>query len=446
MTQATQKFIELPSHKGALDISVPLALVMAASFLPYINLGPLSVPSQVQPWAALFAWTWVVIRATRTGLHLTTIQWTLLIFAVWFMVYVYAGDGFDLQTYFRRSAAFFLSAGIFLAARYLTPATLWRALKMTLPLWFSFAALRYVSPSTYFDLVTPLVPTVVNSSARGSSSLAPEATDFGFTMAFMLVLCLITRRRLQEEGDEPAKWPVVAAIASALISQSGTGYFGLALVGLIYFATRGSGTRGKFGRCVLAIGITVPMVIAIRSMPPTGIRGIDLLITAFRAPGELMDTTVSYRVAHNYVGLLGMMDSGLQGYGAGSFINEAPNIYATHSLSSFFNLNEYYGASVLATLSQSPISQFGVIMLEFGIVGVVYLLVLFTFAFRSRVPYKTLAVAILLVTWLNSFPVGWPPFWVLIGMMMSPHFVSKPLTEAGNELQVQTTTRSPGKR
>lgn len=409
-------------HKDSRDVNMPLAAVMALSFLPYLNLGPLSLPSQVQPWAALLAWLWVAVRAARHGLHLTGIQWTLILFAIWFMVYVYAGDGFDLETYFRRSAAFLLSAGIFLAARYLTPATLWRALKVTLPLWLAFAVLRYVSPGTYFDIVTPLVPTVVNSTARGTSSLAPEATDFGFTMAVMLVLCMITRQRLREQGEKAEQWPLWVAIVCALLSQSGTGYFGLALVGLIYFATRSKSKNTSFGRVVLAFTVAVPTVLLIRSLPPTGIRGIDLLITAFRSPGDLMDTTVSYRIAHNYVGYLGMIDSDFQGFGAGSFINEAPTIYSLHSLSSFFNLNEYYGASVLATLSQSPISQFGVIMLEFGIVGVVYIIILFTFALRSQIPYRAIAVALLITTWLNSFPIGWPPFWVLIGVMMSPHF------------------------
>lgn len=422
MARATRSLIEPGEVNASRGLSISLAVVMAACFLPYLNVGPFSVPSQVQPWAAILAWLWVGGRALRAGVRISALQWTLLIFALWFMVYVYAGEGFDLQIYFRRSAAFLLSAGIFLAGQYLTPVTLWRALKWTLPIWLAFALLRYVSPSTYFALVTPLVPTVVNSAARGSSSLAPEATDFGFTMVMMVVLCMITRRCLRDQGITAEMWPLVFAVAAALLSQSGTGYFGLALIGVLYVATAPPGHYGKAGRYLAALLIAAAAYVVLGSLTASGVRGVDLLSTSVQTPGELMDTTFSYRVAHNLVGYLGMLDSNLLGYGAGSFVTEAPAVYASHAVGSVLGLNSYYGSSVPATLSQSPVSQFAVIMLEFGVIGVVYVVVLFAFAIRSRVPFKTIAVVILALTWLNSFPVAWPPFWVLIAVMMSPHF------------------------
>jgi hypothetical protein len=425
LARATRSLIEPGEVNTSHELSIPLVVVMAACFLPYINLGPLSVSSQVQPWAAILAWLWVGLKVLRTGLRVSAVQWTLLIFALWFMVYVYAGEGFNLEIYFRRSAAFLLSAGIFLAGQYLTPSTLWRALKLTLPLWLAFALLRYVSSSAYFALVTPLVPTVVNSAARGSSSLAPEATDFGFTMVIMVVLCMITRHRLREEGMAAEKWPLVVAIVSALLSQSGTGYFGLALIGVLYAATRPPGRYGAAGRYLAAALVAVPAYLVLGSLTASGVRGVDLLSTSVQTPGELMDTTFSYRVAHNVVGYLGMLDSDLLGYGAGSFVSEAPAVYARHAVGSILSLNSYYGSAVPATLSQSPVSQFAVIMLEFGIIGVIYVVVLFAFAIRSRVPFKAIAVVILALTWLNSFPVAWPPFWVLIGVLMSPYFHAK---------------------
>jgi hypothetical protein len=437
LTRAMRSLIKPEEGNASLQLSLPLAVVMAVCFLPYLNLGPLSVPSQVQPWAALFCWLWVAVKALTTGLRVSALQWTLVIFALLFMFDVYGGEGFDLQVYFRRSAAFLLSAGIFLAAQYLTPATLWRALKLTLPLWLLFAALRYAIPTLYYALVTPLVPTVVVSDTRGTSSLAPEATDFGFTMAFMVVLCMIARRRLQEEGAPAEKWPLVFAIASALLSQSGTGYIGLALIGGLYLATRPSGRYGPVGRALTGALVAVPALLALDSLSSSGIRGVDLLSTAIRSPGDLLNTTVSYRVAHNIVGFLGMLDTNLRGYGAGSFVSEAPDVYARHSLGRVLGLNEYYGAAVPATLSQSPVSEFAVIMLEFGIIGVIYLFILFVFAMRSRIPFKAIAVAILLVAWLNSFPAGWPPFWVMIGLMMSPHFTSRTIDGNTDDADVE---------
>jgi hypothetical protein len=402
--------------------------------LPYLNFGPLSAPSQVQPWAALAAWLWVAVKAVTTGLRVTGMQWLLLAFSVWFMLDVYGGEGFDLQTYFRRSAALLLSAGIFLACQYLTPAALWRALKLTLPIWLAFAALRYVSEDAYFSIVTPLVPTVVRSAARGSSSLAPEATDFGFTMAFMVVLCMIARYRLREEGVRPERWPLLAAVAATLLSQSGSGYLTLALIGAIHLLTSPSVRYGVVGRLLLSAVVVVPAVMVLDSLSSSGIRGIDLVSTAIRAPGDLMDTTASYRVAHSVVGFFGMLDSNLAGYGAGAFVNEATEVYHRHSVGNLLGLQGYYAYEVPAGLSNSPVSQFAVFMLDFGLIGVIYLVALGIFALRSRIPWKGIAVAVLFVAWFNSFPAGWPPFWLMIGIMMSPHFVSRRLTGDGGPM------------
>lgn len=406
-----------------LSSGTSLVIVVALCLLPYLNFGPLSAPSQVQPWAALLAWLWVAFKALTTGLRITGMQWLLLVFAVWFMLDVYGGEGFDLQTYFRRSAAFLLSAGIFLACQYLTPSGLWRALKLTLPLWLAFAVMRYVSEDAYFSVVAPLVPTVVRSAARGSSSLAPEATDFGFTMVFMLVLCMIARRRLREEGNG-SRWPLLVAVAATLLSQSGSGYLALALVGVLYLVFKPSARFGVLGRIFTTAVIAGPVILVLDSLTSSGVRGIDLLSTAIQSPSELMDTTVSYRVAHSLVGLFGLLDSNLAGYGAGAFVNEATAVYHRHSVGNLLGLQGYYAYEVPAGLSNSPVSQFAVFMLDFGIIGVIYLVALAVFALRSRIPWKPIAVAMLFVAWFNSFPAGWPPFWLMIGIMMSPHFIS----------------------
>ena len=407
---------------AALSSSTSLVIVVALCLLPYLNFGPLSAPSQVQPWAALLAWLWVAFKALTSGLRITGMQWLLLAFAVWFMLDVYGGEGFDLQTYFRRSAAFLLSTGIFLACQYLTPAALWRALKLTLPLWLTFAVLRYVSEDAYFSIVTPLVPTVVRSAARGSSSLAPEATDFGFTMAFMLVLCMIARYRLREEGAHVERWPLLVAVVATLLSQSGSGYLALALIGALYLVFKPAARFGAMGRIFATAAIAAPVILVLGSLTSSGVRGIDLLSTAIQSPSELMDTTVSYRVAHNVVGFFGLVDSNLAGYGAGAFVNEATEVYHRYSVRDVLGLSGYYADSVPLTLSQSPVSQFAVIIFDLGVVGLIYLVMLFAFAIRSQIPYRAIAVAMLFVSWFNSFPAGWPPFWVLVGVLMSPHF------------------------
>jgi len=404
-------------------VNLPLVVVVVICLLPYVNLGPFSAPSQVQPWAAVLAWLWVAFRAIRSGLRISAVQWALLLFALYFSVRVYGGEGFDLLVYLRRSATFLLSAGIFLAGQYLTPATLWRALKVTLPIWLVFGVLRYINATIYYALVSPLVPTVVVSNFRGSSSLAPEATDFGFTMVAMVVLCMITRRCLTQEGIHAEKWPLAAAIVSALLSLSGTGYIGLAVVGLIYVLTGPAGRFITIGRSLFAALVAICAVMIISLVPSGTIRGIDLLKTAIQDPIALMGTSFSYRVVHLVVGVLGLVDSGFWGYGAGSFVNEAPDIYYMHRLGSVFGLVGHYAVEVPVTLGQAPLAQFALISLEFGVIGILYLILVFGFAIRSRIPFKSVAVALVFLAWLQSFPAGWPPFWIIIGIMMSPHFV-----------------------
>lgn len=406
-------------------VDLPLVAIMVACFLPYINIGPLAAPSQIQPWAGILAWLFVGSRFLTSGLRISGVQCMLLLFAVYFMIDVYEGEGFDPSTYLRRSSAYLLSAGIFLAAQYLTPATLWRALKLTIPIWFAFGALRYINSTIYYSLVTPLVPTVVVSDARGTSSLAPEATDFGFTMVVVVVLCMITRRRLTQEGIQAEKWPLVTAVLSVLLSLSGLGYLGLAMVGAVYVLTGPAGKYGWIGRSLLAALMAMCTVTILSLLPSQTVRGIELLRLAIRDPIALMDTTTSYRVVHSVVGVFGIVDSGYWGFGAGSFGSEAVSVYYRHHLGNLFGLRGHYAANVPASLSNTPSSQVAIILLEFGVIGVLYLALVFGFAMRSRIPFKTIAVAVLVLAWLGSFPAAWPLFWVVIGLMMSPHFIAQ---------------------
>lgn len=406
------------------QINRGLVLIAVVCLLPYVGIGPFSAPSQIQPWAGLLAWLWVAYRAMRTGIKITGFQWALLLFATFFMLNVYGGAGFDLAVYLRRSGAYLLSAGIFLACQYLTPATLWVALKLTVPVWLGFGLLRYVDSGTYYAIVTPLVPTVFSSNVRGSSSLAPEATDFGFTMVFIVVLCLITRQRLKQQGRIGEKWPLYGAIASALISLSGTGYIGLAVVGAIHVLSGPAVKFGIIGRTLLAVLFAAATFATLSILPSQSVRGLELIRVAVQDPYSLMNTTTSYRVVHGAVGVLGIKDSEYIGYGAGSFQTEAPGVYYRHHLGEAFNLANHYEQNVPATLRTNPSSHVAVMLLEFGLFAVLYLGLIFTFASRSKIPLKGIAVAVLALAWLGSFPASWPPFWVVIGIMMSPHFAS----------------------
>lgn len=146
------------------------------------------------------------------------------------------------------------------------------------------------------------------------------------------------------------------------------------------------------------------------------------------------------------MGFLGMMDSNLKGYGAGSFLVEAPSVYDRHGLGTALGLQGYYASAVPASLSAWPLSHFAVIVLEYGIVGIIFLIVLFTFAARSKIPHKAIAVTTLIATWVQAFPAAWPLFWVLIGIMMSPHFRSKRSPRTAESAEAIASALPPGTR
>ncbi len=404
-----------PSVAEVRQLNVPLLLITVVGLLPYVQIGPLSAPSQVQPWAALLAWIWVAYRVLKSGLRVSPLQWVVLALSVFFMIYTYGGQGFDFALYLRRTSVYLLGAGTLLASQYLNPVTLWRALKITTPLWLAFGVLRYVSPEIYYTVVKQFVPEVVISANRGTSSLAPEATDFGFTMVFIVVLCLITRHYLAVQGLAAERWPLYFAIISVLLSLSGAGYLGLAVVGAMYAL---NGLRAAF----LVIGAAA--FLTLLAPFASQLRGVQLLYTAIQSPAALIsDTTVSYRVVHATVGALGMVASNFLGYGAGSFKSEAPMIYYQYDLGNVFGLQGWYAYNVPASLMGGyGSSQIATILLEFGVLGLLYLTLVYGFAVQSRMRFKAIAIAILILAWAGSFTVAWPPFWILLGTMISPYF------------------------
>lgn len=421
-------------HHGARYSAVPqvqfnligFGLLTAATFLccmPYLVFGPIAAPSQVQPWAALLCWLFIVQRVLTQELRINNLHIMLGAFAVWFLLYVYQPGQVGLDYYLRKSASFLISWSIVIAMQYLRPDLLWRMLKITLPLWTLFGVLGYVSAPLYHLITSPLVPTVIGvAGGRGTSSLAPEATDFGFTMVFMLLIGLVTRHCLQRQGAQVKAWPIWLAIANIAMSKSGSGFFAAIAVGGLYYLTRPGQSANRAARYFLIGLVTTALIVTVGAMPETGVRGIDLLVLSLQTPQELINTTLSYRIVHNVVGVLGMLDSRLMGYGAGAFVNVGPHIYVDYDLGRFLGLTGWYGANAPLSLASSPVAFFPVILLEYGFAGLVYIFVLFRGVGLSRIPYKPLCLTMMFLTWLQSFPAAYPPFWLIVGLAMNPAF------------------------
>lgn len=424
---------------------IGLSLLASATFLccmPYLVFGPIAAPSQVQPWAALLCWLFILERLLTQELRINNLHIILGGFAVWFLLYVYQPGQVGIEYYLRKSASFLISWSIVVAMQYLRPDLLWRILKITLPLWTLFGVLGYISAPLYHLVTSPLVPTVIGvAGGRGTSSLAPEATDFGFTMVFMLLTGLVTRRCLQRQGVQTPAWPIWLAIVNIAISKSGSGFFAAIAVGGLYYLNRPGQSASRVARYGLIGLVMATLIVTVGAMPNTGVRGIDLLLMTLRSPQDLINTTLSYRIVHNIVGILGMLDSRLLGYGAGAFLDVGPHIYMAYDLGRFLGLTGWYGTNAPLSLAASPLAFFPVILLEYGLAGLVYIVVLFRGVSLSRIPYKPLCLTMMFLTWLQSFPAAYPPFWLIVGLSMNPAF-----QEAGRSMMPFRAARDPHPR
>ena len=166
----------------------------------------------------------------------------------------------------------------------------------------------------------------------------------------------------------------------------------------------------------------VIFVIAIMLMPQTGIRGLDLLVLLVQSPGDLVQTTLSYRIVHNLVGFYGLLDSYLLGYGAGTFTIFGPELYASSNISDMLGLQGWYRTNMLPTIQTSPLAIFPVIFFEYGILGVIFVVFIFASVLSSDQPAKYVVAALLFMTWAQSFPAAYPLFWLLLGLHKNPHF------------------------
>lgn len=404
-------------------------MIMGLSLLPYLRFGPIGVPTETQPWAALAAWAMLLIFLVRGRLNVTRFAAIIFAFSFLFMVYIPLGDDLDIGQYLRKSMAFVLSISVMIIARYLTPSLIIGVLKPVALLWLVFAVLGEINPSLYQDVISPLVPGALGSyGERGVTSLAPEATDFGFIMVYFWVLAMVASTSDRANGGQGAPlWLYGVILGCIILSRSGAGMFGLTVVLLVKAATYSSASRRShlLPLQIVLLAITAPFVLFLVAhiVPETGVRGIDLLVAAVQSPLDLVHTTLSYRIAHNMVGFYGMLDSNLLGHGAGTFTVMGVDVYNKHYIGDILGVQGWFRINIPNTLSESALAIFPVILFEYGLLGLIFLLFLFGTVLTSTVRFRYVIFALLFMTWAQSFPVAFPLFWLLLGLVQNKKFM-----------------------
>lgn len=407
--------------------SVLTGLVLLAALFPYIKLGPIGLPTEVQAWSALLAWATMFILVAQKRLLVNRFHIVLLTFSFVFIIYI-PFDGFiEIGQYLRKSISFILSASIAVVARYIYPSQALRVLKISAPVWLCFAILGQFAPGLYHQVVSPFVPGALGAFGdRGVTSLAPEATDFGFTMAYFWALTVLASIASHARGGPSAPYWLYAVIFLNIgLSRSGSGIMSIFALLVVYQFTverRTGRTQISSKSLLITFAVIVALVTIIMFMPQTGIRGLDLMLILVQSPADLIQTTLSYRIVHNMVGVYGLVDSYLLGYGAGTFTVFGPELYSASNISETLGLQNWYMTNMLSTLRTSPLAIFPVIFFEYGIFGVLFVCFLFASVLNSGQPAKYVVAALLFLTWAQSFPAAYPLFWLLVGLHTNPHF------------------------
>lgn len=425
MYQDTRNYTPV-SERGKVQLLLPSVMLVLALF-PYIQFGPIGLPTEVQPFAALVAWMAAFILLVRGRLALSRFHWVILGFSLLFMFYIPLDDSFEFSQYLRKSTSFFLSAALIVIAGYLSPARILSVLKVSAVVWLIFGVFGTLFPAEYLEVARKLVPGALGAYGdRGTTSLAPEATDYGFTLVYFWVLTLLASGAARARGGKGApRWLFWVVFVNIALSASGAGLFSLVLVQTVYWMTFNplqKRRRISVRTLLLGGGLVVSLLIMAATLEETGIRGVDLLLQGIRSPQLLLDSTLSYRLAHNLVGIYGLFESNLMGWGAGSFVVQGQSVYLNSNIESLLGVEGWYRSNIPLTLQVSPLAIFPVIIFEYGIFGVMFILYIFRSVLKSDAVGKYVLATLLFLTWAQSFPSAYPLFWILLGLIRNPDF------------------------
>lgn len=412
--------------RARLGLTGPMVwLACVLTLMPYLSPGRL-LPSQVQPWAALLAWAVVIVASLRGRRVQADMSVALmLLFTTMMLVYFPWDVPVDLADLVRKTIGIPLSIGLVILGQNIDRSTLRSAVWVAACAYLFGAILQYVSTSAYLSVVRPFVDVVnIQIGSRGAASFAPEATDLGFTMAFLLLIALLTYSSSDRRSRTAQAVLVVIILTTAALSQSGTGIIASIVVLSLWLVQRLS--RARKGLAIGALAVLAAILVYAVPSDEVTIRGFALLQTSLSDPSALLQTSFAHRIVHNLVAVIAFVSSAGLGFGAASFTVVAPEIYVNYRIPQALDLSSYYSAAVLETLGTNALSVTAQLLTEFGVVGLSLIALLVMRVARSRVRFKLAVGALLIFTWLQSFPAAYPPFWLLIGLVCNEDFTRRP--------------------
>ena len=99
-----------------------------------------------------------------------------------------------------------------------------------------------------------------------------------------------------------------------------------------------------------------------------------------------------------------------------------PEIYHQYDLANRLNLSNWHVDAVAVSLSKGALGVFPMLLTEYGVFGVIFVIAVFSLVWRSNVHHRYPIIALMFLTWLQSFPAAYPLFWFLIGLSRNKEF------------------------
>ena len=404
----------------SLRIRSPLySLLFFFALMPYISPW-VQFPGNLQPYCFVLGWILALMYVNKKRWMLDFDGYFLgvVFFSIVTIFYLNPFGPVDIGQIFRKSISIFMSLGLLFIVSMTGFLKAKNAVVISVGLYTFFGLLHYLDADLFIELASKFVLLRdVEIGVRGTPSLAPEATDFGFTMVYMIVIvCIMRADRLLSAPLFSAIF--LACIVNVVLSQSVSGVIAGCLLSGIWCVRRIqlSTKRLIFGFFLVVFFLASSEAFLFSGKTMFGdVRVVQIGSEFLRDPSILLSTSFAHRFVHLYVGALGFFQTVGLGFGAGTFTIIAPEIYINSNVSAYFGLNAHYTHACYESLKESPVSVIGLLIFEYGFVGFALVLYLISLPFLCKNKYRYYISALIFLTLFQSFPLAYPLMWLLLG-------------------------------
>ena len=385
-----------------------IRLMLFFTFVPTVS--PLPISTDVQPIFSILGWLVIILKK---GIKINFFE--LLFLGVAFL---YLGlfsfqdvSAFDLM---RKHVSLIMVFPVLLILRQCSIKDLNFSLGLSINFLLACSIFQFVFPSLHSTIIGPFYNRKeIEIGVRGWSGVMPEPTDLGFTSVCLIVICFLLYRT--NGLTKTAYYIYVAKLLIILIGTiSGSGVIALTVVILTGFFSRINSINGFIMIFVLCAALYfLPSV-------QTEIRSINLLVGLYTNFWTIAETTsFFYRILDNLIAWHWLIDSFGKPAGVGGMVTVMPYIIQEYNYSTIFPFRADYLGYLVSTPNISIKNVGAQLIIEAGILGLIFLIAASIYQWISKRPIDVVAVVFVcfLLYIFQSFPMIYPLSWASIAML-----------------------------